>query len=204
MLLINSKIIDFPSILLQLNKAKSPHSKNLQITYCFVPWKNSTKTTTTTPRSLIKVSSSSSSSSENRRSQTVTEDPVELVRSFYAGINRHDLASVGLLIAENCVYEDLMFSHPFRGRKAFLEAYKKFIDSTSMDLQLVIDDITSSTNMDSSTVGAAWHFEWKGKIFPYSKGCSFYRLEMVDGKLQIVYGRDIVEPSIKLGEAALV
>lgn len=28
--------------------------------------------------------------------------------------------------------------------------------------------------------------EWKGKPFPFSKGCSFYRCEIFDGKRQIV------------------
>ncbi|KAJ6859619.1 hypothetical protein NC652_041795 [Populus alba x Populus x berolinensis] len=29
--------------------------------------------------------------------------------------------------------------------------------------------------------------EWKGKSFPFSKGCSFYRLDAVNGKRQIIY-----------------
>lgn len=40
-----------------------------------------------------------------------------VVRKFYEGINGHDLASVENLIAENCVYEDLIFPQPFVGRK---------------------------------------------------------------------------------------
>ncbi|KAF8404287.1 hypothetical protein HHK36_009169 [Tetracentron sinense] len=45
--------------------------------------------------------------------------------------------------------------------------------------------------------------EWQGKPFPFSRGCSFYRLKVVNGKRQIIYGRDSVEPSIKPGETAL-
>lgn len=40
-----------------------------------------------------------------------------VVRKFYQGINAHDLASVENLIAENCIYEDLIFPQPFVGRK---------------------------------------------------------------------------------------
>ncbi|CAK9151910.1 unnamed protein product [Ilex paraguariensis] len=40
-----------------------------------------------------------------------------VVRKFYDGINSHDLASVEGLIAENCVYEDLIFPKPFVGRE---------------------------------------------------------------------------------------
>lgn len=125
----------------------------------------------------------------------------EVVRNFYEGINGRDLASVEELIAHNCVYEDLIFSRPFVGRKAILEFFQKFIDSISMDLQFVIDDISEE---DTSALGVTWHLEWKGKPFPFSKGCSFYRLELVNGKRQITYGRDSVEPAIKPGEMALV
>ncbi|KAG6737816.1 hypothetical protein POTOM_059346 [Populus tomentosa] len=143
------------------------------------------------------------SSSEN---QTVTvapsvESASDVVRSFYEGINGHDLDSVEELIAENCVYEDLIFPRPFVGRKAILEFFNKFIDTVSKDLQFVIDDIS---NEDSFAVGVTWHLEWKGKSFPFSKGCSFYRLDAVNGKRQIIYGRDSVEPAVKPGEAALV
>ncbi|KAH8480369.1 hypothetical protein H0E87_030576 [Populus deltoides] len=125
------------------------------------------------------------SSSEN---QTVTvapsvESASDVVRSFYEGINGHDLDSVEELIAENCVYEDLIFPRPFVGRKAILEFFNKFNDTVSKDLQFVIDDIS---NEDSFAVGVTWHLEWKGKSFPFSKGCSFYRLDAVNGKRQIM------------------
>ncbi|XP_021288175.1 uncharacterized protein LOC110419445 isoform X1 [Herrania umbratica] len=203
MLLINSRIIPLPSpstTLLQLHKA-SPCSTKL-LANKFIPCRRRKREWI--PHTLMIKVSSSSSAVENHSPATVSpgsQGAVEVIRSFYAGINSHDLASVQLLIAEECVYEDLTFPRPFVGRKAFLEAYKSFVDSMSMDLQMVVDDITS--NEESSTVGVAWHFEWKGKVFPYSKGCSFYRLQMVDGTRQIIYGRDVVEPSIKLGEAGL-
>ncbi|XP_059633127.1 uncharacterized protein LOC132275933 isoform X3 [Cornus florida] len=116
------------------------------------------------------VSSSSSSASD-------------VVKNFYRGINGHDLASVEDLIAHNCVYEDLIFPQPFVGRKAILDFFNKFIDSISSDLQFVIDDLS---NEDTSAVGVKWHLEWKGKPFPFSRGCSFYRLNVVNGKRQIM------------------
>ncbi|XP_044510502.1 uncharacterized protein LOC123229013 isoform X2 [Mangifera indica] len=124
----------------------------------------------------------------------------DVVRRFYQGINSRDFGSVEKLIADNCVYEDLIFPQPFTGRKAILEFFKNFSDSISTDLQFVIDDISTE---DSSAVGVTWHLEWKGKQFPFSKGCSFYQLEGVNGKKQIIYGRDIVEPAIKPGKSAL-
>lgn len=46
-----------------------------------------------------------------------TESGADIVRKFYGGINVQDLASVEELIAEKCVYEDLVFPRPFVGRK---------------------------------------------------------------------------------------
>ncbi|XP_042034204.1 uncharacterized protein LOC121780650 isoform X2 [Salvia splendens] len=142
-----------------------------------------------------------------RSSPTAASITVELdsaattVRKFYDGINRRDLASMEDLIALNCVYEDLIFSHPFSGRKAILDFFKQFSDSISGDLQFAIDDISEE---DTSAVGVTWHLEWKGKPFPFSRGCSFYRLDVINGQRQIVFGRDAVEPAIKPGETALV
>lgn len=52
-----------------------------------------------------------------------------------------------------------------------------------------------------------WHVQLRGTgpgsqpiPFPFGRGCSFYQ---VNEKGQIVYGRDIVEPSSKPGSAAL-
>lgn len=71
--------------------------------------------------------SSSSSSSNNNITSGVAASEVKLelesasnvVRKFYGGINGRDLSSVEALIADNCVYEDLIFPHPFVGRKVF-------------------------------------------------------------------------------------
>ncbi|XP_049380067.1 uncharacterized protein LOC125844775 isoform X1 [Solanum stenotomum] len=134
-------------------------------------------------------------------SVTDLESAASVVRKFYAGINMRDLDSVEELIAENCVYEDLVFPQPFVGRKAILDFFKKFTDSVGSDLQFVIDDISKE---DSSAVGVTWHLEWRGRPFPFSKGCSFYRLEVVNGQRKILYGRDSVEPAVKPGETALV
>ncbi|XP_042757659.2 uncharacterized protein LOC111907739 [Lactuca sativa] len=125
----------------------------------------------------------------------------DVVRRFYEGINSRDLSTVVDLIAEDCIYEDLVFPQPFIGRKAILEFFEKFIYTISQDLQFAIDDISGE---DTLAVGVTWHLEWKGKPFPFSKGCSFYRLEVVNGQRKIIYGRDIVEPAVKPGDLALV
>ncbi|XP_050217530.1 uncharacterized protein LOC126668366 [Mercurialis annua] len=129
------------------------------------------------------------------------ESACDIVRRFYDGINDHDIAAVEELIAEKCVYEDLIFPRPFVGRQAILEFFNKFIDSIGKELQFVIDDISAE---DSLAIGVTWHLEWKGKPFPFSKGCSFYKLQLFNNRKQIIYARDSVEPAIKPGEGALV
>nr|GEW64610.1 hypothetical protein [Tanacetum cinerariifolium] len=101
----------------------------------------------------------------------------DVVTSFYDGINSRDLSRVVDLIAEDCVYEDLVFPKPIVGRKAILEFFEKFIYTIRV---------------------------LNGKPFPFSKGCSFYRLQVFNRKRKIVYGRDIVEPAVKPGDFALV
>ncbi|EXB86662.1 hypothetical protein L484_013192 [Morus notabilis] len=133
-------------------------------------------------------------------SRVTNDTAADVVRKFYAGINGRDLPSVENLISQNCVYEDLVFARPFVGRKEILEFFENFADVVSKDLQFVIDKISTE---DSSAVGVTWHLEWKGKPFPFSKGCSFYQLEVVNGKRQIIYARDSVEPAIKPGKTAL-
>ncbi|XP_015886021.3 uncharacterized protein LOC107421316 [Ziziphus jujuba] len=133
--------------------------------------------------------------------EALVDSAADVVRKFYRGINAHDLASVEELIADKCVYEDLVFPRPFVGREDILQFFKNFIGSVSKDLQFVIDKLSTE---DSSAVGVTWHLEWKGKPFPFSRGCSFYELEVINGKRQIIYGRDSVEPAIKPGETALV
>ncbi|MED6218109.1 hypothetical protein PIB30_023824 [Stylosanthes scabra] len=143
----------------------------------------------------------SKATEKKNQSPTVAVDSAaDVVRNFYGGINARDLDSVEDLIALNCVYEDLVFPRPFLGRKEILEFFRHFTDATSSDLQFVIDDLSAN---DHSSVGVTWHLEWKGKPFPFSRGCSFYRLEVINGKKQITYGRDCVEPAIKPGDAAL-
>ncbi|CAJ1926947.1 unnamed protein product [Sphenostylis stenocarpa] len=151
-------------------------------------------------QSVSTVASSPATKSFDDDDDNISDSASAVVRNFYGGINAHDVDSVQYLIAENCVYEDLVFPRPFVGRKEILQFFRKFTSSTSKDLQFVIDDLSTE---DSSSVGVIWHLEWKGKPFPFSKGCSFYRVEVINGKRQITYGRDCVEPAIKPGDATL-
>ena len=78
----------------------------------------------------------------------------DVVRAFYDGVNRRDLAAVEPLIAEGCVYEDLVFPRPFVGRERIIGFFGEFMGTISADLQFVIDDISAE---DSAAVGVTWH-----------------------------------------------
>jgi hypothetical protein len=113
----------------------------------------------------------------------------DVVRAFYDGVNRRDLAAVEPLIAECCVYEDLVFPRPFVGRERIIGFFGEFMGTISPDLQFVIDDISAD---DSAAVGVTWHLEWRGRPFPFSRGCSFYRLlGSEQPPLQIVYEQQL-------------
>lgn len=60
--------------------------------------------------------------------------------------------------------------------------------------------------IDGGNVNLRLRADWKGRPFPFSRGCSFYRLQLDEKQqqLQIVYGRDCVEPAVKPGESALL
>ncbi|KAB2628612.1 hypothetical protein D8674_033407 [Pyrus ussuriensis x Pyrus communis] len=214
MLMINSLFLSSSSSSppLLLNHTKSP---SIPITTSNLSISNPATAISTplrwTPQTLqFRVSSSSANrtvevasppGTDGDESADVVESGADVVRKFYGGVNRQDLGSVEGLIAEKCVYEDLVFPRPFVGRKDILQFFKKFNDSVGKDLQFVIDDLSAE---DSTAVGVTWHLEWNGKPFPFSKGCSFYKLEVIDGKRQIIYGRDSVEPAIKPGETVLI
>lgn len=74
-------------------------------------------TTVATPRRQLSVSCSPAAKAANDVVlETAPTSASEVVSSFYAAINSHDLSSVTDLIAQDCVYEDLVFSSPFVGR----------------------------------------------------------------------------------------
>jgi ketosteroid isomerase-like protein len=129
------------------------------------------------------------------------KEAAEMVQEFYAAINRREIASIGELFADDCVYEDLVFPKPFLGRKAILEFFQKFMNSVGSELEFRVDDITTG---DPNAAGVIWHLDWNGKPLPFSKGCSFYRCQVLNGKRQFVYGRDAVEPATKPGDFTLV
>ncbi|KAH7442281.1 hypothetical protein KP509_03G080200 [Ceratopteris richardii] len=129
------------------------------------------------------------------------QSPSEAVLEMYAAFNRADPATVAEIIAEDVVYEDLhIFEAPMRGRAEAMNFFNKFWENCGTKLHFIVDGITTN---DPTCCGVMWHMEHKGSHFPYSKGCSFYKFENTNGKLKLVYGRDVMEPAKKHGLGGL-
>ncbi|QDZ22587.1 hypothetical protein A3770_08p51050 [Chloropicon primus] len=114
-------------------------------------------------------------------------EAARVVRAFYSAINRKEVETAMEYFADDCLYEDLNFPEPYRGKAKVKDLMQESCDSIPGDLVFCIDDISDGDR----GVGVTWHLELDGKPFPFSRGCSLYKV--VDSR--IVYARDLVEPS---------
>lgn len=121
----------------------------------------------------------------------------QLIESIYEAINRRDLNAAMEWIDDQCIYEDLNFSQPFKGKEAVRKLLEESCQGIPDELQFIIDDLTTG---DGLAVGILWHVELDGIPFPNGRGVSFYRFSEVTSKL--VLARDLVESPIKPGKAA--
>ncbi|KAI8473351.1 MAG: hypothetical protein J3K34DRAFT_519018 [Monoraphidium minutum] len=122
----------------------------------------------------------------------------DVVRRFYDAYNCRDLAVISTLIADDISYHDLVYEEPHEGREGVMAWLEKVRQYAPDDLKFVIEDITEG---DPLRAGVAWHVECgDGVRFPFSRGCSFIRLNEAG---QIVSVRDVVEPSVKPGDSTL-
>lgn len=126
----------------------------------------------------------------------------EAALAYYTAYNEKRIDKVMELIAPNCYYEDLVYEDPFVGRGQIGAYFKKIGELVPPDIKFCVEDITDG---DPKKCGVRWHVEIEDERgdavqFPFSRGCSFYE---VNDQGQIVFARDIVEPAIKPGSAAL-
>lgn len=122
----------------------------------------------------------------------------EVAMAYYENYNAKRIDRILDLLADDCVYEDLVYQEPFKGREEIGAYLRKVEAMVPPDVKFVVEDVTSG---DSNRVGVRWHVELEGGIvLPFSRGVSFYEL---NDKGQIAFARDVVEPVIKPGEAAL-
>eukprot|EP00897_Mesotaenium_endlicherianum_P004093 jgi/Mesen1/3711/ME000202S02799 len=78
----------------------------------------------------------------------------DVVTAFYDAINRRDIEGALMYIAEDCIYEDMIYSKPFTGREAIKSFFTKVLNLVPEDFVFVIDDISPG---DTVAVGMVWH-----------------------------------------------
>ncbi len=148
----------------------------------------------------------------NTESSQITK-PMSTVMQFYNAWNRRDFDAALDTLAEDCVYEDVVFLDPFVGKKSLRTYFEDIVKYLDEEVQFKIDDMSEDP---SGKVGLLWslflrlhrflragrfrHVEIGDIPIPFSRGCSFFRLNK-EGKISFV--RDVVEPTIKPGHNAM-
>eukprot|EP00898_Chlorokybus_atmophyticus_P005561 jgi/Chlat1/6005/Chrsp4S06313 len=163
--------------------------------------KSQTKTELASPSSTLSpVSLESIAADPSAGSVAVSSDfaAASVVRRYYDAFNVRDVDAAVACFAEDVVYEDLVYGKAFRSAKDVRDYLADVKNIVPDGLQFVVDDITDG----GGKVGAIWHVEINGKPFFFSRGCSFYRVDVHSQK--ITYARDIPEPVSKPGRVALV
>ncbi|GAB4821572.1 hypothetical protein N2152v2_008618 [Parachlorella kessleri] len=135
--------------------------------------------------------------------ETRPKTAAEAAQSYYDNYNTKRIDKIMELMAEDCVYEeyymhaDLVYQDAFVGRAAIAKYFKKVGRLVPSDIKFVVEDITEG----GRKAGVRWHVELEGHEFPFSRGVSFYE---VNERGQIIYARDLVEPTFKPGDSALL
>jgi len=116
----------------------------------------------------------------------------ELVKDLWGkGLRSgEDLSLWKTFLAEDCVYEDLYYAEPARGKQEVLELIQqKLLPANS---GLFLDSISDG----KLSCGFTWHIEEKG-VGIGQRGLCYVRL---NSKGQVAYVRDLGEPLFKAGE----
>ena len=86
----------------------------------------------------------------------------------------------------------MLYDDSFKGKQTFRE-YLIHIRSKIPELKFIVDD---TNEYDPNKVGVMWHVECEGRLFPLSRGASYY---VINDQGLLQYGRDVVELPIKTG-----
>ena len=113
---------------------------------------------------------------------------------YFEAWNRRDMDAAVAVFADNCQYDDTVFTNPLNGK----DELKRHLDLCSNSLpstfSFVIDDVADG----GDRLGVQWHVENAGEQMPFTRGCSFYSIDKTTGLIQS--GIDIVEPALlKMG-----
>ncbi|GJP82030.1 hypothetical protein CLOP_g12150, partial [Closterium sp. NIES-67] len=128
------------------------------------------------------------------------EEAWQVAARMYGAVNARDVAGAVACVGERCEYHDMIYRDAMRGRQAIAQHLSRVLQAMPPGVAFVIDDVSKG---DEHACGVMWHAELDGRPLPLSRGCSFIRCQREDGALLITFVRDIPEPTMKPGSAAL-
>lgn len=152
--------------------------------------------TITTHRNAFKfpfVTDNKVSASSKETSQTIVED-------YFAAWNIRDMDAAAACFTEDAEYNDTAFPQPLEGKEQIKKHLYRCADAFPDTFRFVIDDL--AIDKENGKIGSKWHVENEGEELPFTRGSSFYTLDLDSGLIQS--GFDVVEPAvIKPGDAGL-
>lgn len=89
------------------------------------------------------------------RSEENDKEAHSAVLDFYDAWNRRDIDAAMSTIAEDCVYEDVVFQDPFKGKEAIRDYFADIVKYLDKEVQFKIDDISQDPK---GKVGLLWLF----------------------------------------------
>ncbi|KAL9434483.1 hypothetical protein AB3S75_029176 [Citrus x aurantiifolia] len=139
---------------------------------------------------------------------SASDDSIEIVpfsasntiREFYACINEKSLKRLETYISDDCCFEDCSFPKPFQGKKEVMQFLEQLMTSMGLNVKFSVEQVCEG---DEFTAGINWHLEWKGRLVPFTRGCSFYECSLEGETLLIKKARVVIESPIKPGGIVL-
>lgn len=132
---------------------------------------------------------------ESQETQLQLRTSEGVVRRFWELARDGQFVSTLPHFSKDVVYYDVLYTQPFRGKKALEDHFMRMESVIPSSFVFVLDDIAAGT----LKVGARWHVENQdGKRIPFTRGASMYTLVEEDGHLVVSEAWDFPETPIKL------
>ncbi|ONK72932.1 uncharacterized protein A4U43_C04F25080 [Asparagus officinalis] len=133
-------------------------------------------------------------------SHSVPLSPLELVADdFYSSLNKKNRYRLHELIADDCIFQDMAFSKPFKGKEVH-HFLRNLTEAMGKDVKFVVDRVYEG---DGLSIAVLWHLEWQKKRIPFATGCSFYDCIKEKEKFSIKKATVYFESPLKPGEFVL-
>ncbi|XP_038724409.1 uncharacterized protein LOC120015952 [Tripterygium wilfordii] len=135
------------------------------------------------------------SSADHQRS--LPSPVVSLIQDFYSAINYKDLQKLDQVLADDCVFIDLIFYNPFAGKQGIINFLSHVMEAMGPNIHLVMSHVkaqdnscaTVDWNLANHALEQAWHLEraWHPGVCSWSmhgtleRGMVFWERVLVRG-----------------------